>query len=63
MTDKQINDWLITTVSNVFMNFLYYDRKECELVSEYEMREMMDNGTISKDQMIKVFTDQINKEY
>jgi hypothetical protein len=46
------------------MNFLFYDRKNDEDGFDVQtVRDLMDNGTISKELMLEVFTNQINREY
>ena len=60
---SKIEEWLKNTVSDLFMNFLYYDRKADEEMNVEKVRKLMDDGIISKELMIKVFTKQINGEY
>ena len=63
MTKEEARKWLEDTVSDVFMDMLYYDRKEDEEMSVEHIKTLTDNGIISKEMMIDVFTKQINKEF
>ena len=63
MEKEQIEKWLKETISDLFMDFCYYDRKEDEEMDVKQMRKFMDNGTISKEMMIKAFMEQIENEY
>ena len=55
--------WLEAMVGDLFMDFLYYDRKDCEIISAYEFRELMDNGTLPKEMFKRVFLKQIDSEW
>lgn len=63
MKKKKAEKWLKNTINDLFMNFLFYDRKQDEDMSVKKVRDLMDNETISKKMMIKAFIKQINKEY
>lgn len=63
MTEKEVIEWFKGVVPDVFMNFLYYDRKNCEYIHYSELREFMDNGVISEEMMVEEFTKQIKEEY
>jgi len=63
MTKKDAKQWLTDTVNDVFMNMCYYDRKEDEVMNVKQLRDLMDEGIISKEIMIEVFTKQIGTEY
>lgn len=60
---ENIEKWLEDTVSDLFMDFLYYDRKEDEEMPVDVLRKLMDDGIISKEMMIETFLKQIDKEY
>lgn len=61
---ESVKKWLKDTVNDLFMDFLFYNRKNDEDgFSVEKVRELMDNGTISKELMLEVFTQQINSEY
>lgn len=63
MEKEKLNKWLEATVSDIFMDFCFYDRKEDEEMGVDQMRKLMDNGELSKQMMIDAFTAQINNEY
>lgn len=63
MSEDKITKWLEDTISDLFMDFLFYDRKEDEEMNEIELRELMNNGTITKELMIEKFLDKIEGEY
>lgn len=63
MTKEDAKQWLTDTVNDVFMDMCYYDRKEDEEMNVQQLRDLMDEGIISKEIMIEVFTKQIEKEY
>jgi hypothetical protein len=63
MNEEQAKKWLEDTVSDIFMDFCFYRRKEDEDMSVKQLRDLMDNAIISKETMIEVFTKQIEKEY
>ena len=63
MTKEEAKKWLSNQVNDIFMDLLYYNRKEDEDLNVDQLRELMDNGTISKKVMIEVFLAQIEKEY
>jgi len=63
MKKEEAEQWLTDTVSDMFMNLCYYDRKEDEEMSVEMLRTLMNNGIISKEFMVKVFTEQIETEY
>ena len=61
--ELDISTWLENTINNLFMNFLFYDRKADEEMNDDKIRKLMDDGTISKEMMIKAFNKQIEQEY
>ena len=63
MSKEEAKEWLVPVVSDIFMDFLYYDRKEDYEMGHERLRKLMDEGVIPKEMMIQVFTDQINKGY
>ena len=63
MTKEEAKQWLIDTVNDMFMDMCYYDRKEDDEMSPEHLNSLMKNGIISKEDMIEVFTNQIEKEY
>ncbi len=63
MKKAEARKWLECTVSDVFMDMCFYQRKADEVMSVQRLRDLMDNGTISKEMMLDVFSKQIEKEY
>jgi len=63
MTTEKAEKWLKATVHDIFMDMCYYDRKNDEDMGHQKLRDLMDEGIISKEMMIRVFTEQIDKEY
>jgi hypothetical protein len=63
MEKTEAIEWLESIVSDTFMGLLFYDRKEDEDMDPDDLRKLMDDGVISKEDMIRVFTAQINREY
>lgn len=62
-TKEQAKQWLKDTVKDLFMDFLFQNRKYDTEMGKDQLRKLMDDGVISKELMIEVFTDQINSEY
>jgi hypothetical protein len=61
---EDVKKWLRNTVSDLFMDFLYYDRKNTNDGFTIEkVRDLMDKGIISKKMMLKEFKRRINIEY
>lgn len=60
---KSDNIWLENTVSDLFSDFLFYDRKTDNKMDSQRLSELMKDGFLSKENMIKVFMKQINKAY
>ena len=63
MEKEEAKKWLEATVSDIFMDFCFYDRKADEEMSGDKLRKLMDDGTIPKEMMIEVFTNHIANEY
>ena len=63
MDKEKAKQWLIDTVNDMFMDMLNYDRKGDDEMSLEHLKSLMQNGIISKEDMIEVFTNQIEKEY
>ena len=63
MNKEEIQKWLEDSVSDMFMDFLYYYRKEDEVVNLDTISSWMKTGLITKQDMIKAFTEQIEIEY
>lgn len=61
--NQQTEQWLDDTVNDLFMDFLYYDRKNDEQMSVEQLQELIKTGTISKEMMIEVFTKYIENNY
>lgn len=63
MTKEEVEQWLKDAVSDSFMDIFYYDRKECEEMPLQTMKTLIDNEIINKELLLKVYTDQIEKEF
>lgn len=63
MDKKELEKWLKATVNNLFMDFLYYNRKNDPIMNVEKVRKLMDDNVLSKEMMTKVFIEQIEKEY
>jgi len=63
MTTEKAEKWLKSTVHDIFMDMCYYNRKNDEDMDVQKLRDLMDEGIISKEMMIDVFTKQIENEY
>ena len=63
MSDQEVKEWLISTVSDLFMDFLYYARKECENMPLEKLKLLIKNDRIPKELLKEVFNNQIEKEY
>ena len=63
MNKTEAEEWLKSTVSDMFMDMCYYDRKEDEQMNIEQLRTIMDNDIISKEKMIEIFVKQIEQEY
>jgi hypothetical protein len=60
---EEVEKWLSDTVSSLFDNFLFYDRKKDDKYTVKRLQKLIDNGTISKELMLKVFIEQIENLY
>ena len=54
-------DKLLSFVSDCLLDFLYYDRKNCEEVSLENVREMSEKGILTPEMLIEKFTKEIEK--
>ena len=63
MTKEEAKKWLEDTVSDMFIDLCYYDRKGDAEMSVEHFKTLTDNGIIDKEMFIEVFTNQINKEF
>ena len=46
---------ILNTISDLCSNFLFYDRKEDEELSEEQLNEAVEFGTITVDEMVAEF--------
>ncbi len=63
MTKEEVEKWLDDSVSDIFMDFMYYHRKSDEDMSIETLNTLMCNGVISEEMMIKSFTKYIKHQY
>ncbi len=63
MNSEEAKEWLEANVGDAFMKLFFYDRKGDEDMNVEQLRVLMDEGILSKETMIEVFTAQIEKEY
>ncbi|WP_430611536.1 hypothetical protein [Flavobacterium sp. JP2137] len=50
---------ILDTISDLCMDFLYYDRKNCEELSIEQMNEAVKNGEITIDEMVENFREHL----
>ena len=62
-SQENVERWLVDTVSDLFTNFLYYDRKNDNIFTLSKTKELIKKNIISKDLMLQVFNNEINKIY
>ena len=47
---------LISLIPDCLSDLLYYDRKECEVVSTDDVRHLFDNKLITKEELVDAFS-------
>jgi uncharacterized metal-binding protein YceD (DUF177 family) len=50
---------IINTVKDLCANFLYYDRKEDEELSEDDLIQAVEDGTVTIEEMVAEFENQL----
>jgi uncharacterized metal-binding protein YceD (DUF177 family) len=50
---------IINTVKDLCSNFLYYDRKEDEELSEDDLIQAIEDGTVTIEEMVAEFENQL----
>lgn len=53
MKDKK--QYALDLISDLVSDFLYYDRKECEILKRGDIDKMVKKGTITIDEMVNEF--------
>lgn len=54
-----MKETILNTVKDLCANFLYYDRKEDEDLSADDLEEAVKNGTVTIDEMVETFRQQL----
>lgn len=60
MERKQL---IVNTISDLCMDFLYYDRKEDDELTQNDLIEAVKNKEITIDQMVNVFRIQLESHF
>ena len=69
MTKKKRNNFMerkqliVNTISDLCMDFLYYDRKEDDELTQNDLIEAVKNKEITIDQMVNVFRIQLESHF
>lgn len=58
MTKKEL---ILANVKDLISSFLYYDRKEDEDLGVGDIQEAINNGEITKEEILQKFEDELNK--
>jgi len=54
---------ILNTISDLCSNFLYYDRKEDETLSEKQLKDAVKSGEITVDEMVDEFRKHLEKNF
>jgi len=52
---------LLSRVPDLIADFLYYDRKECEDVSVDDVKDLVNYGHITREEIVKEFVHALNE--
>lgn len=53
---------IINTVTDLVSKFMYYDRKEDEDLPRGAIEEAMQNGEITHEEIVEIFSNELEKE-
>lgn len=55
MKPQELKERILDTISDLVVNFTYYDRKEDEELTIYMLEESVENGWITLDEIVEQF--------
>lgn len=60
---ESIKETILLTIGDLVSDFVYYDRKEDEELSESQLDGAIADGTITIDEMVEKFRECLEKTY
>lgn len=60
---KSVKQSILDIISDLCSDFLYYDRKEDEIIGRDELNEIVANGEITIDEMVEAFRGHLEKHF
>lgn len=58
-----MKETVLNIISDLVSDFCYYDRKECESLTEAQLDEAVESGEITVDEMVEHFRSELTKVY
>ena len=52
---------ILDTISDLVSDFLYYDRKEDEELKNGDIEKAIEDGIITKEEIVKAFSDELHE--
>ena len=61
-TDEELRDTILNTARDCASNFIYYDRKEDEDLSADQLRDAVEHGVVTVDEIAQAFRDELDDD-